>query len=209
MIEVTDILKQLAKQRPIFHSEADFQHALAWEIHHRLSDAKIRLEFPVFHQNNQRYLDILVKTKGLELLAIELKYKTGKLSIHSNDEDFQLKNQSAQDIGRYDFLKDVQRLEQFLAQSNGGIGYAIFLTNDYLYWKPPQNLKTIDREFRLHDERMIEGELNWKEASAGTMHTREKAIKLRGMYLMQWNNYSKVSPKKYGEFKYVIVKVQA
>ena len=160
MIDITGILKQLTEQRPIFHSEADFQHALAWEIHNRLSHAKIRLEFPVFHQNRQRYLDLLVRTKSLELVAIELKYKTRALSIHNNDEDFQLKNQSAQDIGRYDFLKDVQRLEQFLAQSNSGTGYAIFLTNDSLYWKTAQNPETVDREFRLHHGRMIEGDLN-------------------------------------------------
>ena len=30
---VSDALEALAEQRPIFHSEADFQHAIAWEIH--------------------------------------------------------------------------------------------------------------------------------------------------------------------------------
>ena len=38
-----DILTDLAEKRSIFHSEADFQHALAWEMHRREYD--IRLEY--------------------------------------------------------------------------------------------------------------------------------------------------------------------
>ena len=33
MIQIAQVLSTLAVQRPVFHSEADFQHALAWEIH--------------------------------------------------------------------------------------------------------------------------------------------------------------------------------
>jgi hypothetical protein len=31
--DLPHLMDALAAQRPIFHSEADFQHALAWEIH--------------------------------------------------------------------------------------------------------------------------------------------------------------------------------
>ena len=44
---VSEVLTALAKQRPILHSEADFQHAIAWKIHKRLPRASIRLERPV------------------------------------------------------------------------------------------------------------------------------------------------------------------
>ena len=40
-------MRELAQRRPIFHSEADFQHALAWEIHALHTDCQIRLERPV------------------------------------------------------------------------------------------------------------------------------------------------------------------
>jgi hypothetical protein len=33
MIDLDDRLLSLSRQRSIFHSEADFQHALAWYIH--------------------------------------------------------------------------------------------------------------------------------------------------------------------------------
>jgi hypothetical protein len=47
IFEVAEILSRLAKKRPIFHSEADFQHALAWEVRGMHADADIRLEVPV------------------------------------------------------------------------------------------------------------------------------------------------------------------
>lgn len=46
MIDIEQVLKELAKKRPVFHSEADFQHALAWEIQITYPDANIRLEKP-------------------------------------------------------------------------------------------------------------------------------------------------------------------
>lgn len=33
MFDVEAVLRDLALKRPIFHSEADFQHAVAWEVH--------------------------------------------------------------------------------------------------------------------------------------------------------------------------------
>jgi hypothetical protein len=39
-----DVLAELSGQRPIFHSEADFQLAFAWTIQTRHPVAKIRLE---------------------------------------------------------------------------------------------------------------------------------------------------------------------
>jgi hypothetical protein len=46
-LSVSAVLTALAKQRPIFHSEADFQHAIAWEIHKHLPRASVRLERPI------------------------------------------------------------------------------------------------------------------------------------------------------------------
>ena len=37
-------MDSLAAKRPIFHSEADFQHALAWEVQLAHPNAGIRLE---------------------------------------------------------------------------------------------------------------------------------------------------------------------
>jgi hypothetical protein len=46
-LSISEVLAALAKQRPLFHSEADFQHAIAWELHERLPRASVQLEHPV------------------------------------------------------------------------------------------------------------------------------------------------------------------
>ena len=97
----------LAEQRPIFHSEADFQHALAWAIHEARPDATVRLEIPRDIDGRRAHVDIWV-VDG-EGLAIELKYLTTALDTVVAGERFQLRNQAAQDLGRYDILKDLAR----------------------------------------------------------------------------------------------------
>jgi hypothetical protein len=88
VIDVSKILGQLAVERPIFHSEADFQHALAWKLHEVMSEARIRLEYRPF-PGKPLYLDIWM---GLQFAAaIELKYATRKLLVEVGDEQFNLK----------------------------------------------------------------------------------------------------------------------
>jgi len=104
----------LAAKRPVFHSEADFQHAFAWEIHQHLPDAYVRLEYRPALLPTRAYVDVWV-VDGNQTLAIELKYKTAPLSVQLDDgEKFDLMSQGAQDLGRYDFVRDLWRLEQVL-----------------------------------------------------------------------------------------------
>ena len=190
MVEIRKFLASLAKQRPIFHSEADFQHAFAWEIHHWLPNASIRLELPILIGNQALHLDVWIASKGA-VFAIELKYKTRALEVQLGRERFRLKNQSAQDIGRYDFIKDVQRLEQIVATRENAVGYAVLLTNDSAYWARSQR-QTVDADFRLHQGRVLEGDLQWSDgASEGTKRGREDPLTLRGRYTINWQEYSK------------------
>lgn len=41
MFDIHGVLKDLSKHRPIFCSEADFQDALAWQIHEEMPDCEI------------------------------------------------------------------------------------------------------------------------------------------------------------------------
>lgn len=206
VIDIGELLSQLARQRPIFHSEADFQHALAWELHRRLPDARVRLEMPMEQLDGQRYLDIYLR-QGDRILAIELKYKTQRLSVTSRGERFDLKNQSAQNFGRRDFVKDVWRLEQFVDERQGGTGCAILLTNDSRYWKRPDRL-TMDHEFRLHAG-PLSGSLRWRGVSADIKKKGDDAIELRSSYRLQWSDFSQPSTASYGRFRFLIVKVTA
>jgi hypothetical protein len=61
MLSLEDILeamRDLSTQRPIFHSEADFQHALAWYFHQQFPDAHIRLEYPLLANGKRIHLDL-------------------------------------------------------------------------------------------------------------------------------------------------------
>ncbi len=206
-MEINKILSALAEQRPIFHSEADFQHAFAWEIHQQLPEASVRLELPVQVGKQFLHIDVWVAYQDA-VLAVELKYKTRGLSIQIGNEQYHLKNQSAQDIGRYDFLKDVQRLERVGAQHQNFKGYAILLTNDSAYWVKSTDFKTVDADFRLYDGRVIEGVLAWSDkASDGTKKNRERAIELQGKYRLCWTDYSRPSSARYGEFRSLVVEV--
>ena len=190
MIRIKQILRELSSKRPIFHSEADFQHALAWEIHERLPACSIRLEQKPPHLKNRFYLDVWVEIDGA-VFALELKYKTKVLNVEFNNEYFELLNQGAQDLGRYDFLKDIQRLEQVVSGRNDITGYAILLTNDGTYWNSRRNRQTVDSAFRLYQGRAISGELKWcAGASPGTMRGREAPISIRQCYTVSWEDYS-------------------
>ena len=208
MIDITKVLaKHLAIKRPIFHSEADFQHALAWEIHRQCQTCSTRLEFKPPHLDNRIYLDIWVEQEDA-ILAIELKYKTRRLHLKVGGETFDLLDQSAQDVGRYDFLKDIQRLEQTVSGRNDIVGYAILLTNDSAYWSPPRNNRTVDASFRVSQGITRTGWLQWGSGAAvGTMRGREEAISIDGVYNLDWRDYSEPSQESYGKFRYLLVKV--
>lgn len=42
MLELPQLMSLLAKRRPLFHSEADFQHALAWHIKEEIDTERRR-----------------------------------------------------------------------------------------------------------------------------------------------------------------------
>ena len=69
-MDIRRLLMELAKCRKVFHSEADFQHTVAWHIHQTTSDSQIRLEFPMSTEHRKMYVDIWLP---LEKIAIELK----------------------------------------------------------------------------------------------------------------------------------------
>ncbi len=207
MINIEKTLTILASQRPVFHSEADFQHAFAWEIHRQLSNASIRLEFPLQLNSKSIHLDIWAAQNDRRL-AIELKYKTRALSVRMSSEQFALNNQSAQDSGRYDFVKDVQRLEQITTNQTNTVGYAILLTNDSAYWTPSRDSRPVDSDFRIEEGRTLHGELQWGVgASEGTKHNREEALVLREKYAITWADYSQPSAESYGKFRYTVVEI--
>lgn len=207
-MDIFAILNELSKERPIYANEADFQHALAWQIHLAYPDSKIRME--VRPANTRIYLDIVVENAGRRT-GIELKYKTKRLDIELRGETFTLADHSAQDTGRYDVLKDIQRLEEVVKSGFVDEGWMLFLTNDSNYWSAPSAAKpTIFEAFRLTEGRIVAGELAWGAgASSGSIKTREEPIRLYGEYTVNWSPYSKVTEVRASEFQYVSFHISA
>ena len=207
-LDLHKIMHALRIKRAVFHSEADFQFALAWELQKEYPSAEIRLEYPKRIDGKAYHIDILVEIED-ELFPIELKYKTMKKITTFNDEEFYLKGQGAQDLGRYDLLKDVMRVEtivQYIDSSKKG--YVIMLSNDPSYWNARRNHNTCYAAFNISEGRIANGSLAWAEhTSAGTMKGRENPLNLHGNYIINWTDYYMLDDQKNGSFKYLLVNV--
>ena len=141
--------------------------------------------------------------------AIELKYLTRKAVIVQGDEEFQLRDQSAQDAGRYGFCLDIARLEGIIRGGRTNDGYAILLTNDHLYWNPPRKPDANEADFVLHEGREITGTLAWSpRAGSGTKKGRETPVEISGRYQAQWQEYSSPPGSGYTRFRYLLLHVK-
>lgn len=147
-------INRLAKDGKIFCSEADFQFSLAWELQKILPSAEIYLEKGVDVTDDMFYIDIVVRYEDL-YYYIELKYHTSLCVWRYKNSQLFLKEQSAQDLLRYDYLKDIYRLltvSKAHKEDYGG-GYAVVLTNDRLIYDKPRfySNKVLDFNFRIHE----------------------------------------------------------
>lgn len=114
-------------------------------------------------------IDIVVR-KNQTWLPIELKYKTK--SVDSQQYRFGeeygkkiIKDQAAQDLGRYGFWRDVRRLEITSAAFKNVVGgIAVFLTNDDNYVNFPASNKGLVqyRDFAMNVSERSKGEMAWR-----------------------------------------------
>ena len=99
----------------------------------------------------------------------------------------------------------MERLSEFPGTN---AGFAIFLTNDDLYWRGPIRKETFDEQFSLRGDPglQIQGVMEWhKKASAAKSGARKNSISLEGYYEAEWQEYSRLSNERYGEFRYLMV----
>lgn len=196
---ISQALQGLSVHRPIFHSEADFQLSLAWQLQLDQPQASIRLERrPI--ADIPRRLDIALTVEGLRV-AIEVKYLVRSLAVPIDGEMFVLQQQGAHDVRRYDVCKDVLRLEQFVDAGVADVGHALVLSNDMGYWSGGRKADPVDSAFRLTEGRTLRGVLAWSgDAGAGTTKGREEELPLRGEYPLHWQDYSDVGVPR-GRFR--------
>lgn len=203
------LVGNLAKVRPVFHSEADLQQALAWQAHLLDPRVEVRLETrpdPLVREQ----LDLLLSRLDLgRSTAIEIKYWKKRWSGTVNGEAFDLPNQGAHDIRRYDFVKDIARVERFVVTSPGWDGLVLLWTNDDLDWRAPTHFRATGADaFRVHEGATLTGERTWgPQAGPGTRRGREKPLSLVGSYKLGWRDFSKFSPAPGGQIRLLAVEI--
>ncbi len=203
-------LAQLAERRPVFHSEADFQYELAHQLHTVESSLEIRLERPIRSEGARTFnVDMMIRQSGC-WYVIELKYLTAALTHTYLGEEFLLRSHSARDLGRYDLLKDISRIETIVDRGQATAGFSITVTNDKALWTAAQRSDLIDMEFHLHEGRVLEGQLAWSEhAGLGTREHRQAPVFLRNQYQVNWSEYSQVPTERNGMFRFLMFDIAA
>lgn len=206
MLKTTDVKKiidDFASKKQLYLSEVQFQFELAWEIKSRFNGYNVHLEYP--SASCRSYYDIVVED-GKEYYVIELKYKTKKQNITYKGNTFTLKDHAAQDLGRYDYLYDISKIEKwskFNPNKKFTGGCAIMLTNDSVYWTK-NGAKCIYKDFALEDKTSISaGAKHWK---AGTSVTSVGKQRIGGFDLS--NNYDILWEDYCDKFKYLIEEVK-
>lgn len=197
-------MSRLSSIRPCFHSEADFQFALAWQIQKDHPNSKVRLEVVRTILGRRNHLDLLFELNGMTT-AVELKYFKAALKQTIGGEEFHLTTSGANDLGRYDFLKDIMRLEKLMACGIADEAYAIALTNDARYWARREPRDRVDENFGLEEGRILKGELAWAAHTGGTAKGREAPIRLTGEYELNWCNYCDFDDEVHGRFRYLAI----
>jgi hypothetical protein len=175
-----------------------------------MSDASARVRLETRPAHGMR-LDMLISRPDLDrYLVLELKYLTASWVGDVGGEHFELLNHGAQDIRAYDVVKDVQRVEQFVAGQPGWSGAVLVLTNNPGYWARPAHGRITNADaFRIYEDQVISGSRTWGAATgAGTMKDRERAVHLRGDYRCRWADYSALPGRK-GRFRLLVIPIGA
>ncbi len=206
MLDLHHVMRSLAQKRPLFHSEADFLHALAWEMHLSVEhEVEVRLERPMKELGPNCRVDLWVGLPAGTMI-VEVKYPTARLHLTLGDEEFDLRD-GAVDLTRYGFLKDLERCEKLAAVGYGA--YALMLTNDAGHWKKP-GPKSISAKFSLEDGHSLgPGCYRWAEGTgAGSIKGYENDLNLCGSYQLQWQDYATQAGRPTGEFRYLLIEAQ-
>lgn len=189
-VDIRKILQGFAKKQQLYPSEAQFQFELAWEIKKQFQNYNVYLEYP---SASRFYYDIVVED-GDDYYVIELKYKTKKQNITYKGNMFTLRDHAAQDLGRYDYLYDITRIENWSKYNTNkkfAGGCAIMLTNDSVYWAKDGST-CIYKEFALKDKTIISaGKKDWETGTTATSVGKQRinGLVLANNYDILWEDY--------------------
>lgn len=173
---LNQIILALCKRNNFFIREQDIQLYLANHfINSHLFDnvfieyhvpSNLIVNYPWADINNI-YIDIVLEKDG-QFYPIEIKYKTVAqvlpFMVFGQNANVILGQHGAQNIGCYDFWKDIKRIELFEQTfQNVERGVVMFVSNDLTYQNAPLNPNVGYAPFSIHQGRVIpiNSFLNW------------------------------------------------
>jgi hypothetical protein len=254
-LDIEKIIKTLKKDRKVFHSEDDLKFSIATVIKQKYKDADVRLERPMkIAMMKKADSKKIEKTISIDITVfleydvffLELKYKTKELSKEfekklvkymDKDDEYELKDQGACDIGRFLFRKDIYRLEQAIKKlpNSNCKGYFIVITNDPGYTEDISRKTRLGKMYSFHDNKelvALDPGWNYKQDNGTYVcshkHPKDdkhwtcisdRAFKLDlkkdNKYKVEWKryfpeliaNYAETDKEKKEAFRYCIVEV--
>jgi hypothetical protein len=231
--EILETLDLLKNKRPIFHSEDDFKFAFSKILSEKIgNNFDIRLEKPqeikmTKRNNNTKIARVSIDIFIIDIInnisyPIELKYKTKKFETSFDNENYELTEHGATDIGRFSFRKDIFRIEQLLNKNTIKEGYFIVITNEAKYLENILHKNTLDKNFSFHNGITLEKfDKSWnykKQIDKGyvlnenaqltknnKLHWTSKGDKfyrlnLKNEYSIEWKTYSIVNNETFHIF---------
>lgn len=154
-----NIMSDIKDQKIIYQNEEQFQFDLAWRINKHINEnSGIQVLLECFSMTDEKmdnknsrkkfFTDIILLDEKGCFIPIELKYKKKgiKTEIGTKKQKVVIGNDGAADLGKFDYLWDIHRIEQLRDKSKTEHlqdkrlvsfvrGYAIMITNDDSYWK--------------------------------------------------------------------------
>ena len=209
-------MRALAARRPVFHSEADFQHELAMEFSRAGFDLRLEVPFSVNLNGHQVAVELdllLIDRQTKQKAAVEIKYVKSAASIVHNGENFDLKHTWGTNLSRFDCLADFQRVGRLKAAGAVDFGFSIFLSNASEAWdRDAGNDRIMARQFSIHDGRPLAAGavFDWEPAQPGRGSVSVKRlppytpISVPCVATCTWVDYSYFQQKN-GRFRYLLL----
>lgn len=193
-----DIRSFIGQQQELLFNELDFQIQLALYLRAsgRYDDVDVEYSLPQsalpeYDWKSNLRVDLVVSRNG-EYCPVELKLPTRRVTKtilrfgEMVPEAIVMKNQGAQDIVRYNFWKDVRRVEVLRSRFEaikGGI--AVIMTNDPSYVRPvhPQSACA---PFSTAEGMVVgPGAIDWQNMPS--VRVNHKPFSLDGKYAIHWD----------------------
>lgn len=207
-MDINLIMHNLGENKIIFDDKLSLINGLERQITSIYPSASINNNYSHIESQLPK-IDLLVELNG-SVFLIQASYKKFGTEFDVNGIHYKFKNHSANDHGRYDHLKDIASLEKArLLLPSFQAGYVLMLTNDHKYWEEPRKKYSIDTEFKIHEDTVKTGKMNWTGAGIGSMVGRNSSIILTDSYTMHWRNYCNVHSGRGGQFRYLLNSINA